>query len=369
MNWEEACQEIGVPVTATSDEIRAQYLYKVQLLHPDKTVGLPDRARKQAEEELKTINAAYSVLKDPKNNTGGKPPKLKISPKNIRFSEVVAGQPKTTQITIESIGGPFTKFWMGDSPASWLRIVEVKSTTKDPLPLEVTLEATASGSSQKQWYCELPIRLENEKSQLKDESVVKLGMIESDQITAQNQTTFVSAAPTQTSDSPLTFGRNKKWLFLLIPPVLGLVIFAFVRSLIPFWILLGSALLFFADHWFNRPIRKDRRVGMIYRTILNLSILFYFGFLIWCVIRLFSRQYMPTPLIGSLVFVGQIVFLVWLGSLVSKNSWRRPSMKLTFTALVAAFLIFAYAGVEPMATYKDNALSNISTFFTPRQNK
>jgi len=45
MNWEEACQILGVPITATKDEIRAQYIYKAQLLHPDKTIGLPENVR------------------------------------------------------------------------------------------------------------------------------------------------------------------------------------------------------------------------------------------------------------------------------------------------------------------------------------
>ena len=128
MNWEEACELLGVPVTATQTEIRAQYMYKAQLLHPDKTGGLPDQSRQKAEDELKVINTAYSILKDPKNNTFSAPPKLKVSPRNIRFTEVGAGQQKTTKIRIESIGGSYTKFWMADSPAPWLRIVEAKST-------------------------------------------------------------------------------------------------------------------------------------------------------------------------------------------------------------------------------------------------
>jgi calcineurin-like phosphoesterase family protein/curved DNA-binding protein CbpA len=173
MNWEEACQIFGIPATSTPDEIHAQYIYKAQLLHPDKTTGLPERVRQKAEEELKRVNAAYSVLKDQKNNKEIAPPKLSVSPRQIRFKDIEPGQKKTTTIEIESIGGAYTKFWIDDSPSQWLKVVEVKSNTNEPLPLEVTIEATGTVSG-KQGQCLLPIRLENEKTKTRDEVIVKI---------------------------------------------------------------------------------------------------------------------------------------------------------------------------------------------------
>ena len=174
MNWEEACQILGVPVTATAAEIHAQYIYKAQLLHPDKTVGLPESLRQKAQEELKRVNSAYTVLKDLKNNPQANPPKLSVSPRYIRFKDVAPSQKKTTSIEIESVGGSYTKFWMDDSPAAWLKVIEVKSTTNDPLPLEVTIEATGGSTLRKQTECSLPIRLENEKTKTRDEVTVKV---------------------------------------------------------------------------------------------------------------------------------------------------------------------------------------------------
>ena len=174
MNWEEACQILGVPVTATAAEIHAQYIYKAQLLHPDKTIGLPESVRQKAEEELKRVNAAYNVLKDLKNNPQANPPKLSVYPRYIRFKDVASSQKKTTSIEIESVGGAYTKFWMDDSPADWLKVIEVKSTTTDPLPLEVTIEATGSSTLRKQIECSLPIRIENEKTKTRDEIIVKI---------------------------------------------------------------------------------------------------------------------------------------------------------------------------------------------------
>lgn len=171
MNWEEACQVLGVSVTSTASEIRAQYLYKAQLLHPDKTINLPENIRQKAEEELKRVNAAYSVLSDPRNNLQGKPPKLSVYPKQIRFKDLGPGQKKTTIIEIKSVGGEYTKFWMDDSPATWLKVIEAKSTTNDPLPLEVTIEATGCGKGAE---CSLPIRLENDKTKTKDETTLKI---------------------------------------------------------------------------------------------------------------------------------------------------------------------------------------------------
>jgi hypothetical protein len=355
MNWEEACQTLGVPVTATPAEIRTQYMYKAQLLHPDKTLGLPDQARQKAEQELKIINAAYDVLKNQKNNTVATPPKLKVSPRNIRFTEVRPGQQKTTRIQIENIGGPYTKFWMADSPVPWLKIVEVKSTTNDPLPLEVAIEATGSGTSQKH-QCNLPIRIENEKTRTKDEVAIKIEMQES------------KGEPHQDPDvtrPPITrrfalSDRTKTLSFTLIPMAIGLIIYAYLKSLIPFWILLSFATLYLTEKWFGYPVRKHKTIGVFYRLVLNLGILFYLGFMVWTAVKLFSHHFMPTPLAGSLVFLGEFLFLIWIWIIVGRNSWRWPSMKLTIVTLIAVFLVFAFSGVQPFTRYKDDFFNHFS---------
>ena len=94
MNWEEACQILGVSITATKDEIRAQYIYKAQLLHPDKTIGLPENVRHKAEEELKSVNTAYNFLNDLKNKPQNNPIKLSVSPQRIRFKDVTPARKK-----------------------------------------------------------------------------------------------------------------------------------------------------------------------------------------------------------------------------------------------------------------------------------
>ncbi len=365
MNWEEACRTLGVPTTATKADIHAQYMYKVQLLHPDKNIGLPERSRKQAEEELKLVNAAYAVLKDDRNNTAAVPPKLRVSPRSVRFADMAPGQSKTTQIRIESVGGSYTKFWMGDPPQAWLKIVEVKSVTSDPLPLDVTIEATSEGSGKSKLSFSLPIRLENEKNRTKDEMALDIEMVESDRKAISDEI----PSPTQSRGHFTLSSSSKLLALLLVPAAAGLVIFVYLKSLIPFWLLLSFSVTFIVDRWFRSPIHKHHPVGIVYRILLNVGLLSFLGFGIWCATKLFSRNFMISPLAGSLVFMGECAFFVWLSILVGRNSWRRPSMKLTIAGLVAAFLIFAFAGVEPMTTYKNNFLAYFNRQATPSQQR
>ena len=51
---------LDVPVTATRDEIKAQYKQLVRVYHPDRFRDASDKA--YAEEKLKQINIAFQVL-------------------------------------------------------------------------------------------------------------------------------------------------------------------------------------------------------------------------------------------------------------------------------------------------------------------
>ena len=54
---------LGVPTTATLEEIRQAYKQLVREYHPDKIPSEMKRLRLDAEEKLKAINAAYGALK------------------------------------------------------------------------------------------------------------------------------------------------------------------------------------------------------------------------------------------------------------------------------------------------------------------
>jgi hypothetical protein len=174
MDWKEACQILGVSESATDAEIKEQYMYKAQLLHPDKNQDKPETVRKKAESELALINQAYTFLINPNNNPYKIPPRLAIEPMGIRFKDVKIGEKKRTTLIIRNAGGPYTSIWIDNNPAPWLTIAAVKSITTERLPLEVTLEGTGSGEPDKTYSCDLLIKLENEITHIVDSATVKI---------------------------------------------------------------------------------------------------------------------------------------------------------------------------------------------------
>lgn len=54
---------LEIEPTATPKEVKAAYRKKIREYHPDRVAGLGDKLKKMADEESKTINTAYSVLK------------------------------------------------------------------------------------------------------------------------------------------------------------------------------------------------------------------------------------------------------------------------------------------------------------------
>ena len=174
MDWEEACRILGVKPTASLDEIKHRYRLKAYTLHPDKTAQLPEPLRKEAAEELKLVNQAYPFLTNPLNNPFTNPPRLRVSPKHIRFKDVEMGQKKTTGFQIDSIGGAYTNIWFEKEPSPWLSVTSFESTTSGLLPIKVTLQCTGIGEPGRQYSCRLPVRLENEQTKLKDEVVVDI---------------------------------------------------------------------------------------------------------------------------------------------------------------------------------------------------
>lgn len=65
LEWEDYYDILDVSPEANDAEIKRAYLDKSFILHPDRMRGAPESAAHKAEEELKRVNRAYDILKNP----------------------------------------------------------------------------------------------------------------------------------------------------------------------------------------------------------------------------------------------------------------------------------------------------------------
>lgn len=183
--WEDYYQILGVDPEADEEEIKRAYREKAFIFHPDRLVGSPESVRRRASEELKKLNQAHDVLKDPQKRqeyysewlrrkgayTGPKP-KPVVDPQYIRFDKVDPGEIQTSSFVIQNVGGPYNKIWVGN-PDSWVRVVRWSSLTpKDELPLRVEIEA--EGKDWAKSYSEnITIKLDEEETKVRVELETK----------------------------------------------------------------------------------------------------------------------------------------------------------------------------------------------------
>ena len=353
---------LGVSNKATAEEIKRAYRDKCFILHPDRFQTGPETARKRAEGELKLVNKAYEVLTDARKRkdydaqweTLKNKPKPVVEPRNIQFRDVKPGEIRTASFIVRNTGGPYRTISI-PNPSTWLRLAEWHSvSTSDELPLKVSIEAEAPHKGRK--FSEIiTVKLDDEKAHV----VVSLS-------TKRKPRSIAKEIEEQVS-KPLSYIRNRRWLcsLLLVSALslVGLGISVRIGSFIPLWLLLGFSVIYSIEKWSGYYTVKHKNVGRIYRLILNLSVLSLLGLLISSCVLLFTQQFMQSPLIGSLLFLAELAVFIWLCRVVSRNSWRQPSMKLTVFCLICLFLIFSFAGVQPLSDYKDSLFNSISTYF------
>ena len=165
--------------------------------------------------------------------------------------------------------------------------------------------------------------------------------------------------------------KIKNWqialLFIFALCITGLGVSTFIGNIIPLWLLFGFSFIFSIEKWFYYFTRKYKALGKLYRLLLNLSILSLLGLIVWSGIKLFSQQFVHSQLIGSFLFLAELALFFWVWRVVSKNSWRWPSMKLTVFSLMCLFVIFAFAGVQPFTQYKDSFVSTLTSWGKSQQ--
>ena len=151
-------------------------------------------------------------------------------------------------------------------------------------------------------------------------------------------------------------------LFIFAFCVIGLGVSIFSGGFIPLWLMFGFSFIYSIEKWFYYFIRRHKGLGKLYRLLLNLSILSLLGLLIWSGVKLFSHQLVQSSLVGSVIFLAELIFFIWMWRIVSKNSWRWPSMKLTVFSLICLFVIFAFAGVKPFTDYKTSLVTRYTAW-------
>lgn len=152
---------LGIDPSADTNQIKEAYLYKVNILHPDRLGAMPERIRNSAEEELKRVNKAYSVLSDlkkkreydiryfgsieavsnlQKTKPAGKP-RVEVYPSTVHIKDALPYIKKKATFFVRNTGGPYSKVLLSKTP-EWLKIAQTKPLqASSKLPMQVELEA------------------------------------------------------------------------------------------------------------------------------------------------------------------------------------------------------------------------------------
>ena len=189
-NEEDYYQILGVTPEAINEQIKEAYLYKVNILHPDRLDKMPEKVRRLAEEEIKKVNLAYEVLSNPQKRKqydqrrlsniesnieivrdSKKRPFLgtsrpEVHPKTIKFDKVLPWVKQRGSFFIRNVGGRHKKVFISEPP-EWLKIVKITSLQgHSKLPLQVYIEAMAIQWG-KTYSTEIIVRLDESEAKVK----------------------------------------------------------------------------------------------------------------------------------------------------------------------------------------------------------
>ncbi len=187
-NDEDYYELLGAASDSTPEQIKEAYIYKVNILHPDRLAGMSERIRIQAEKDLKKVNMAYEVLSSPERRRqydakrfgkmsvvsdrqktkSTRKPQPEVHPKTIYFNDAAPYVKQKGVFFVRNIGGPYTKVLLSKTP-EWLIVVKTLPLQGDSkLPMQVQIEAIGI-----QWgtvySSQIVVRLDENKARVKVE--------------------------------------------------------------------------------------------------------------------------------------------------------------------------------------------------------
>ena len=112
--------------------------------------------------------------------------------------------------------------------------------------------------------------------------------------------------------------------------------------------------------WIPRRAWRGIPVG-IRKLFINLLVITGLGLAAWNGYLLFTHQIAPVR--GTIIFLVAVGFSIWIISILRSRRYRytKPSFKLIFSSLLGITLVCAFAGIEPLATYKDISIDFVTT--------
>ena len=171
--------------------------------------------RQRAQEELKQVNEAYSILVnitkrlDEKIHPDEKirPPKLYVSPRFIRFRDMAYGQIKSTTLEIKSIGGPYTRVSIEYLPKPWLNVAQGASLSNISLPARIKIDALGIHKEDPNSSCQLRVKMVNQSTGAVDQVIVNIERF----LEPQSDFIKVSTSEIIFKDMPLNATNSKEF--------------------------------------------------------------------------------------------------------------------------------------------------------------
>ena len=187
-NEEDYYSILDVAPDANTEQIKEAYIYKANILHPDRLAAMPERIRSLAEKDIKKVNMAYEVLSNPERRRQydakrfghidavsdsqktrpARKPQPEVHPKSIYFNDIPPYVKQKGLFYVRNLGGPYTKVLIKKTP-EWLRVVSTVPLQGDSkLPMQVQIEAIGI-----QWGAvyssEVVVRLDENETRVKVE--------------------------------------------------------------------------------------------------------------------------------------------------------------------------------------------------------